>query len=85
MFHEVPEDHVSSAPRKPRSSDVFGGELLGHPFVAPLAAIEPLEHLPVPRRLRAPAFDDVTPVWAVTPDRVDELLDGRERSGELVA
>ncbi len=73
MLCEVVDQHVSPTAGQSGSLDVSGGELPGQSVVESPEFGEALEHLPVARRLRAPAGDDVTTVLAVAADGAHEL------------
>jgi hypothetical protein len=73
MLREVVDQHVSPSAGHAGLLDVRGGELRGQAVVRSAERGEALEHLPVARRLRASARDDVTAVLAVGADRLEEL------------
>ena len=73
MLREVSDQHVSSPAGQPRPLDVRGRELLGQLVVESGERGAALEHLPVTRRVGAPALDDVTAVRASRSDRASEL------------
>lgn len=85
MFHEVPQQEVTTTSRQSGAFDVFGGERSGEALEQPNTLLERVEHFPMTGRVRSSSFDDVVTVGSMSTDSVDVLVGTREFGRESIA